>query len=150
MSRLYAVLSVFVVVIVLSSCGSVGVAKNQPNEILTVSEFAVNPSDFAGKEVTIAGYLGVVSRSLVIYPNREEAERFNFQEGAVFVYDTSSNRQLGLEGVDSPFNCTRNYVSLTGIGGTLKGLNVDGVIEIKSITVFENDSFQGVGRICYP
>ncbi|MFQ5534013.1 MAG: hypothetical protein ACE5EM_04220 [Sphingomonadales bacterium] len=125
-------------------------AEESSPRLVTAAEFAAMPSSFDGREVTVRGYLGVQSRDLIIYPSKAAADQFNFYENAVFVYDTSPDRKLGLEGVDGPINCTNHYVELTGIGGILEARGINGIIDIKTIETFESDDFEGSGRRCYP
>lgn len=134
-----------------AACSSTNTAKADEagQDAISAAEFAANPKLFDDQEVSVRGYLGVYGRDLVIYPNESEAEKLSVWEDAVFVYDSSPDRFLGFEEVDSRINCTSHYVELIGVGGLLPG-SIYGILEIKSIYRFENSGYAGAGERCYP
>jgi len=147
--RYFVSIAIAFICIGCSSAATKGASSDWQGIVSTV-DFSADPKSFDGKDVHIRGFLGILGRDLVIYPNKYEAEKFNFQKNSVFVYDSSPERFLGLEEVDGRLNCTGNYVELNGTGGLLKARSIYGIVEIKSITTFEDDEFDGDGQACYP
>lgn len=125
-------------------------AKAALTGLISAPVFAANPEIYDGRDVTIEGYLAILNRDLILYPNKTEADEFNYFENIAFIYDSSPDRVLGLELRNGNTNCTSHYVQLSGVGGRLEALGIQGIIEIKSIVRFETNNFTGAGVQCYP
>lgn len=120
---------------------------------LSLTEIAADLRARTGEDVKVRGYLANFAPALILVA----AEDSNvFDDPAIVVTDQRLRATIftGEEFTDeseylAAKGCRDRFVEITGVVGFLEAHKSFGIVEIRSILVFEDGSFSGEGRECF-
>ena len=113
---------------------------------LSLKEYYESGNRHRNQLVTIPGFL--ISQKDVLHLDVSPSS-WGPQYPTLLILDTTPSREVGLEIVYQSHKCTEQYVKITGILGQIPSPNAFGMVYIHEIRVFDNQSFQGKGEVCY-
>lgn len=121
---------------------------------ISLSEFSQNSKGYEGEIISSNGYLTPLGPIMVLI---EPNEKNPFSKPSILISAPSlwekpdvHENYVDLARYFSSLGCTDKFVKIVGEVGLIEEQKVRGIIEIRNILVFEDSTFQGEGRNCFP